>query len=367
MDTCLRSSSMSILVNGSPSEEFRLERGVRQGDPLLPFLSILAAEGLKRMVTEMAEEQAFLEGVVLATKYGHQVSGLKVNYNKSKIYGIGVNEEDMADIARWMECGIGEFPFTHLGLPIGENMRRVNAWGPVVEKFKNRIADWKLNRCHSGLSIMFLKYGSGLGLHFIDSFGVRGLNIGSLRAKNMVLLGKWRWGFKRDGGSLWVRVIKSIHGNSGGLGEVRAWGEIGEKMGGCGIRGHGLTMGSVGNGNGDKWRWVLGKDREFTFKELARLVEEKIPHVESGSHETLWNKLAPKKVNIFVWRALKGRLLVHVKLDKRGIDLDSVIYPCCNNIMETCAHYLVTCDLAMSVWEKSFQLVEGGDRQCFLY
>ncbi|GKC61706.1 hypothetical protein Tco_1089304 [Tanacetum coccineum] len=72
-----------------------------------------------------------------------EVSGLKVNYNKSKIYGVGVNDGDMAEMARWMGCGIGEFPFTYLGLPIGENMRRVNAWGPMVEKFKNRLADWK--------------------------------------------------------------------------------------------------------------------------------------------------------------------------------------------------------------------------------
>ncbi|GJT91240.1 hypothetical protein Tco_1080085 [Tanacetum coccineum] len=50
----------------------------------------------------------------------------------------------------------------------------------------------------------------------------------------------------------------------------------------------------------DKWRWILGEDGKFTIKELARLVEEKILRVESGGQETLWNKLVPKKVNIFV-------------------------------------------------------------------
>ncbi|GJW29123.1 RNA-directed DNA polymerase, eukaryota [Tanacetum coccineum] len=114
----------------------------------------------------------------------------------------------------------------------------------------------------------------------------------------------------------------------------------------------------------DKWRWMLGEDGEFTVKELIRLVEEKILHVESGGQETLWNNLVPKKVNIFVWRALKGRLSVRVELDRRGIDLDSVLCPSCNNIVETCAHCLVTCDLAMSVWEKVF---EGGERECLLH
>ena len=89
-------------------------------------------------------------------------------------------------------------------------------------------------------------------------------------------------------------------------------------------------------------------------------MEEKILHVDSGRHETLWNKLAPKKVNIFVWRALKGRLSVRVELDKRGIDLDSVLCPCCNNIVETCTHSLVTCDLATSVWENIFNWWKVG-------
>nr|GFA80447.1 reverse transcriptase domain, reverse transcriptase zinc-binding domain protein [Tanacetum cinerariifolium] len=95
-------------------------------------------------------------------------------------------------------------------------------------------------------------------------------------------------------------------------------------------RGHGLVAFNVGNGIGDIWRWKLGEDGEFTVKDLARLIEEKIIHGESGGHETLWNNLVPKKVNIFVWRAIKGRLSVRVKLDRRDIDLDLVLFPCCN-------------------------------------
>ncbi|GKA53023.1 RNA-directed DNA polymerase, eukaryota [Tanacetum coccineum] len=72
-----------------------------------------------------------------------EVSRLRVNYNKSKLYGIGVEDKELSDMARWMGCGIGEFPFMYLGLPIGENMRRINDWKVVVDKFKSRLADWK--------------------------------------------------------------------------------------------------------------------------------------------------------------------------------------------------------------------------------
>ena len=40
-----------ILVNGTPTKEFRMEKGVRQGDSL-PFLFILAMEGLYIIVKE---------------------------------------------------------------------------------------------------------------------------------------------------------------------------------------------------------------------------------------------------------------------------------------------------------------------------
>ncbi|GJT64961.1 hypothetical protein Tco_1016441 [Tanacetum coccineum] len=77
----------------------------------------------------------------------------------------------------------------------------------------------------------------------------------------------------------------------------------------------------------DKWRWELGEDGELMVKELARLTEEKMLRVEE-------------------------RLLVRVELVRRDVDLDSVLCPCCNNVVETYTYCLVTCDLAMSVRNK---------------
>ena len=71
---------------------------------------------------------------------------------------------------------------------------------------------------------------------------------------------------------------------------------------------------AISNNCMDRWRWKIFDDGIFMVKELSSFIEEKILHVELDGQEMRWNKLVPKKVNIFVWRALKGRLPVRVEL-----------------------------------------------------
>lgn len=57
--TCICSSSMSPLVNGSEKTEFIAHMGLRQGDPLSSLLFLIATEGLSGMMERQLKWEAF--------------------------------------------------------------------------------------------------------------------------------------------------------------------------------------------------------------------------------------------------------------------------------------------------------------------
>ncbi|XP_071699488.1 uncharacterized protein [Rutidosis leptorrhynchoides] len=105
----------------------------------------------------------------------------------------------------------------------------------------------------------------------------------------------------------------------------------------------------------DLWCWNVSSKSIFKTKILSDLINEKLLCSNaSTSSGTIRNSLVPKKVEIFVWRVLKGKILILVELDKRGVDLHSVCCPICDNDIESISHSLLSCEKFRNVWLKIF-------------
>ncbi|GKD82946.1 hypothetical protein Tco_1349785 [Tanacetum coccineum] len=176
-------------------------------------------------------------------------------------------------MARRMGCSVGEL--TYLGLPIGVCMRREVACRPAIEKFKKRLADGKAKAMYFGGRLTLVKYVLGsLPLYYFSLFRVPSCVLKNLKRVRRV-----------EGGALWVRVLKSIYGLEGVLGEfVRAgdgvggvWGDIvrvGRDIDKLGIEFSSSFVRKVGDGSCISFwgeRWVDGVRLMDRFLRLFHL------------------------------------------------------------------------------------------------
>ena len=71
---CVTTVSYSVLVNGEPKGMIHPTRGIRQGDPLSPFLFLLCTEGLNGLINN-AVANGDIKGYSLC-RNGHRLTHL---------------------------------------------------------------------------------------------------------------------------------------------------------------------------------------------------------------------------------------------------------------------------------------------------
>jgi hypothetical protein len=99
------------------------------------------------------------------------VSGLKVNFNKSLLTGINVSDSWLSEAALAMNCRVGTFPFVYLGLPIGGDSRKLEFWRPMLNSIQSRLSNWKSKFLSFGGRLILLKFVlSSLSVYFLSFF-----------------------------------------------------------------------------------------------------------------------------------------------------------------------------------------------------
>ncbi|WMV41678.1 hypothetical protein MTR67_035063 [Solanum verrucosum] len=244
---CISTVKFSILVNRTPSGFFSSQRGLRQGDPLSPFLFILAMEDDTLIFCEAMTEQMLILRVIFIIF--EAVSGLHINWGKSFIYPI--NEvAQVESLARVLGGRVGELPTIYLSMPLGGKSKSIGIWNGVIEKCEKKLTNWKsqylsrggrLTMVNSVLDaipayMMFVFPAPDNVIQRIDALRRSffwqgnedkkkfhlvkweeviknkkegGLGIRNMKKQNKSLMLKWLWKFMTGENMLWREVIRA--------------------------------------------------------------------------------------------------------------------------------------------------------------
>ena len=161
---CIFSSGRSsVLLNGVSGRQFHCKSAVRQGDPLSPLIFVIAADLLQAAINDAFRQGRielpfpcpgqseypviqYADDTILAlpacprqaeiikqilSDYALSI-GLKINFNKSTLIPINLDDTLTAELTAIFGCSVGAMPFTYLGLPMGTSKPTVQDLMPLV-------------------------------------------------------------------------------------------------------------------------------------------------------------------------------------------------------------------------------------------
>jgi hypothetical protein len=166
----LSSGTSSVLLNGVPSKVFHCRRGLRQGDPLSPLLFVLVVDLLQTIINDAKANNLLtlplperagtdfpivqyaddtllvmeacprqLQNLKELLHIFSSYTRLKVNYNKSLMVPLNLEEGKLAELAQVFGCQTGALRFTYLGLPLGTTKPHIQDFMPLIQRVKGRL------------------------------------------------------------------------------------------------------------------------------------------------------------------------------------------------------------------------------------
>ncbi|GKC68629.1 RNA-directed DNA polymerase, eukaryota, reverse transcriptase zinc-binding domain protein [Tanacetum coccineum] len=99
----------------------------------------------------------------------------------------------------------------------------------------------------------------------------------------------------------------------------------------------------------DRWSWSLSGDGEFSVSSARSFIDAKI--LETVGSKTQWCKYVPIKINILSWRVKLNNLPTRLNLSRRGMDLQSIFCPSCNQAVESTNHIFFNCSMMKELYK----------------
>ncbi|GJT85864.1 putative RNA-directed DNA polymerase, eukaryota, reverse transcriptase zinc-binding domain protein, partial [Tanacetum coccineum] len=263
---CLFSSRALVLVKGSPTLEFSIKRGLRQGDPLSPFLFILVMEGLHNAIST-----AVSSGLIRGVKFGSpELTISHLFYVDDMIITTEWNANDLENII----CVL-QWRWRLLSHKNALQVKVIKALHGQEGGFDNNgciyngYTDWSMRKIVLLLTALIMANDVGIG---------RGL---SLELKILLT-------YSTCFGNLFCRIN-----------EVE-----------------------------DTCVWSLGTDGTLSVKDARYIIDSKI--LPSLAPSTVWDKNIPRMVNIFIWRLILDCLPHKLNISSRDIDIQMLVRKWCD-------------------------------------
>ncbi|XP_059654461.1 uncharacterized protein LOC132301202 [Cornus florida] len=171
--SCISSPSFTIALNGEFQGFFKGKRGLRQGDPISPFLFVIVIEALSSIISNYVtraprfkhhwrcKEQrithlSFVDDLLLlchgdiesisilksALDLFYSMSGLTINLSKSSIFCAGIHPQMEEVIIDMFGIQKGGLPIRHLGVPLITTNLKSSDCRTLIERITHRISHW---------------------------------------------------------------------------------------------------------------------------------------------------------------------------------------------------------------------------------
>ena len=168
---CITTPTFTVCLNGSSSGFFKSSKGLRQGDPLSPYLFVLAMEVFSRVLQSRFDQgyisyhpktsgislshlmfaddvmiffdgtEASLHGINETLDDFASWSGLHMNRDKTHLFHAGLSDLEAVAISRH-GFPIASLPIRYLGLPLMHRKLRISEYEPLLDQIARKFRSW---------------------------------------------------------------------------------------------------------------------------------------------------------------------------------------------------------------------------------